>query len=93
MLDPGFTAYDKRVLYSTYDVTGSLVSGANVLGVTLGRGFYAMDTKAGKILWWDHAPWLGKQPLLIAKLEVTYTDQTRTTVVSDSSWLLNKGTK
>ena len=91
VLDPGFTAYDKRVLYSTYDVTGSLVSGTNVLGVTLGRGFYAIETKAGKILWWDHASWLSKQPLLIAKLEVTYTDQTHTTVVSDSSWLTHSG--
>ncbi len=91
VLDPGVTAYDKRVLYSTYDVTGSLVSGTNVLGVTLGRGFYAIETKAGKILWWAVAPWLAKQPLLIAKLEITYTDQTRTTVVSDLDWLTRSG--
>ena len=91
VLDPGFTAYDKRVLYSTYDVTGSLVSGTNVLGVTLGRGFYAINTASNKILWWNHAPWLAKQPLLLAKLDITYADQTHTTVVSDPDWLTRSG--
>jgi alpha-L-rhamnosidase len=91
VLEPGFTAYDKRVLYSTYDVTDSIASGTNVLGVTLGRGFYAIETKAGKILWWAVAPWLAKQPLLIAKLEVAYTDQTRITVVSNPDWQTRSG--
>jgi len=91
ILDPGFTAYDKRLLYSTYDVTGSTLPGTNVLGVTLGRGFYAIDAIPGKILWWDHAPWLAKQPRLIAKLDITYADQTHTTVVSNPDWRTHPG--
>ena len=91
VLDPGFTAYDKRVLYSTYDVTGSMHPGTNVLGVTLGRGFYALAAASGKILWWDHAPWLARQPRLIAKLDITYADQTHTTVVSGPDWLTHAG--
>jgi alpha-L-rhamnosidase len=91
VLDPGFAAYDKRVLYSTYDVTSGIFPGTNVLGVTLGRGFYAMDTAAGRILWWDHAPWLAKQPRLIAKLDITYADQTHTSVASGADWLTHPG--
>src|SRR5581483_5318738 len=40
VLDPAWTTYDKRVLYSTYDVTPLLKRGANVVGVMLGEGWY-----------------------------------------------------
>ncbi|MCX6928618.1 MAG: alpha-L-rhamnosidase N-terminal domain-containing protein, partial [Verrucomicrobia bacterium] len=36
VLDPGWTAYSNRVLYSTYDVTDQLKQGHNALGVMLG---------------------------------------------------------
>ena len=42
VLDPGFTDYSKRVLYSTYDVAGLLRQGDNVLGVIVGNGWYGM---------------------------------------------------
>ena len=40
VLDPGFTTYEKRVLYSTYDVTDNLKSGNNALGVIVGNGWF-----------------------------------------------------
>jgi alpha-L-rhamnosidase len=40
VLDPGWTTYDKRVLYSTYDVTPYLRAGDNAVGVMLGHGWY-----------------------------------------------------
>jgi alpha-L-rhamnosidase len=40
VLDPGWTTYDKRVLYVTYDVTSSVREGANAVAVTLGNGWY-----------------------------------------------------
>jgi len=40
VLDPGFTAYTKRVLYSTYDVGSLLQPGGNAMGVILGNGWY-----------------------------------------------------
>jgi len=40
VLDPAWTMYDKRVLYTTYDVTSFLKSGANAVGVMLGEGRY-----------------------------------------------------
>ncbi|HZT29805.1 MAG TPA: family 78 glycoside hydrolase catalytic domain [Bryobacteraceae bacterium] len=40
VLDPAWTTYEKRVLYSTYDVTDLLQPGANALGVMLGEGWF-----------------------------------------------------
>ena len=40
VLDPGWTDYSKRVLYSTYDVTAQLKPGRNAVGAMLGRGWY-----------------------------------------------------
>ncbi len=39
-LDPGWTTFDKRALYVTYDVTANLHRGANAVGVMLGEGWY-----------------------------------------------------
>jgi len=39
-LDPGWTRWDKRVLYVTYDVTANLHRGANAVGVMLGEGWF-----------------------------------------------------
>ena len=40
VLDPGFTEYEKRVLYTTYDSTSYLKMTSNTLGVVLGNGWY-----------------------------------------------------
>ena len=39
-LDPGWTNYRKRCLYTSYDVTEHLRPGANALGLLLGNGMY-----------------------------------------------------
>jgi len=39
VLDPGYTTYDQRVLYATYDVTNLLTQGQNAVGVMLGKGW------------------------------------------------------
>jgi len=40
VLDPAWTTYDKRILYTTYDVTRRLQRGRNAVGVLLGHGWY-----------------------------------------------------
>jgi alpha-L-rhamnosidase len=40
VLDPGWTTYEKRVLYTAYDVTDLLRPGANAVGLILGQGWY-----------------------------------------------------
>ncbi len=42
VLDPGWTDYGKRVLYSTYDVGSMIRQGENVVGVIVGNGWYGM---------------------------------------------------
>ena len=46
MLDPAFTRYDRRILYSSYDVTEQIQQGENALGVMLGNGWYNVQTRA-----------------------------------------------
>src|SRR5207253_2638217 len=40
VLTPEFTNYNKRIVYQAYDVTALLRSGANVVGATLGDGWF-----------------------------------------------------
>ena len=60
-LDPGFTSYDKTVLYTTDDVTGLIRQDAsaareNVLASQLGSGQYDNETTSGD--WgWSTAEW------------------------------------
>jgi alpha-L-rhamnosidase len=40
VLDPAWTDYDKRILYTAYDVTRLVAQGQNAIGVMLGNGWY-----------------------------------------------------
>jgi alpha-L-rhamnosidase len=44
VLDPGWTTYEKRVLYVTHDVTRMLRQGPNAVGVLLGNGWFKSRT-------------------------------------------------
>lgn len=83
VLDPGYTRYDKRVLYVTHDVAGQLRPGRNAVGVMLGNGWYNMHTKC---VWdFNQAPWRA-EPRMLAQLRVVYADGTVETIASDGSW-------
>jgi len=83
VLDPSPTRFDKRVLYSTYDLTKEIRHGANRLNVLLGHGWY--DVRSVAVWNFDNAPWRDF-PRMIAQLELAYEDGTQATVVSDDSW-------
>ncbi|NUR91935.1 MAG: family 78 glycoside hydrolase catalytic domain, partial [Nonomuraea sp.] len=83
VLQPGFTRYDKRVQFVTYDVTRMLRGGGNTLGARLGRGFYGMTQQN---VWnWHAAPWTA-EPRLLGQLVVTYADGTTRSVATDGQW-------
>ena len=83
VLDPAPTIFDRRVLYSTYDVAGALREGENSLKVLVGHGWYDVRSMA---TWnFNVAPWRDF-PRMIAQLEIVYADGSRATVVSDGSW-------
>ncbi|MDD5140166.1 MAG: family 78 glycoside hydrolase catalytic domain [Verrucomicrobiales bacterium] len=82
-MDPGFTRYDRRVLYATHDVTPQIHRGANTIGMMLGNGWYNYSVRTG----WDYekAAWRA-QPKMILQLELELADGTTQTIVSDETW-------
>ena len=82
-LDPPYTDYTKRVLYSTYLVEKMLKTGVNTIEVRLGRGWFDCPPSG---VWCVHeAKWIAR-PRLLAQLELKYDDGSSDLVVSDSSW-------
>jgi alpha-L-rhamnosidase len=86
LLDPGWTTYSKRVLYSTYDVGRHLKRGANAVGLVVGNGWYNPLPLPlfGRFRLREHLP-VGK-PRALLQLVVEYADGTRETIVTDESW-------
>jgi alpha-L-rhamnosidase len=78
---PGWTAYDFRYQYQTYDVTSSVRSGENCLGAMLGDGWFR-----GTMTWQPKRNSYGKKLGLLAQLVITYTDGTQEIVGSDDKW-------
>ncbi len=79
---PGWTDYQHRLQYQTYDVTSVLRAGYNELDVELADGWYA-----------GYVGFLGREiygaaPELLAQLEVTLEDGTTTVIASDDGWLV-----
>lgn len=83
LLSPGFTAYDKDVLYMQYDVASLLQEGRNAIGVNVGTGFYYHFSEDN----WGtcDATWRNF-PKMICELKITYEDDTTEKVVSGSEW-------
>lgn len=88
-LTPGWTAYNKRLQYQTYDVTSMLAKGANAFGLELGYGWYhsrmCFRDRADRYMYNIH------QVGAIAQLDITYTDGTKESVITDSSWRASTG--
>ena len=80
VLTPDFTDYRKRVLYQTYDVTGLLANGKNVISVLLGDGWY------GSPLTWVGMHFFPPPDRFLAQLELAYADGSRETVATDGGW-------
>ncbi|CAG5006275.1 Alpha-L-rhamnosidase [Dyadobacter sp. CECT 9275] len=80
-LSPGWTSYDKTILYNTYDISGQLREGNNTIGVILGNGFYNISQER----YVKGTGAFGK-PKMIAMLKISYTDGSQAYVVSDQSW-------
>lgn len=85
VLDPGWTDYNKTVLYSIFDVTKALQVGENVWGVLLGTGRFATPKKVAE----EHPMSLtiyGTQPCVLAQLNMTLADGTTLNIYTDTGW-------
>src|SRR5205807_10442652 len=78
---PGWTSYDKRLQYDTYDVTALLRQGANAIGATLGDGWYR-----GRLGFEGKRNTYGTRLGLLAQLIVHYADGRTEMVGTDARW-------
>ncbi len=85
-LTPGWTSYNKRLQYQTYDVTKLLTNANNAIGITLGSGWYR-----GIIGFDNNINVYGKDIALLFQLDISYSDGSKETVVSDNSWKSSTG--
>jgi alpha-L-rhamnosidase len=83
---PGWTDYNTRVYYNTFDVTALLQRGFNTLGGILADGWYS-----GHIGWMRVRDHYGENPRFAAQLHIEYADGTSRTVVTDRTWTAATG--
>jgi alpha-L-rhamnosidase len=80
-LTPGWTSYNKRLQYQAYDVTNLMVTGENVIGMNVGSGWYRTP-----LAWNDNKNLYGKKLGLILQVNITYSDGSQESIISDNSW-------
>lgn len=85
LFTPGWTSYNKRIQYQTYDVT-ALLQSKNSMGAVLGDGWYR-----GNIGWQNQRNYYGDKLALIAQLHVEYSDGTSENIGTSDSWKASTG--
>jgi alpha-L-rhamnosidase len=80
VLAPGWTPYDRRLRYQTYDVTELLHEGMNEFTATLADGWYR-----GRLGWEGGRAFYGERLALLAQLEVVMADGTVLTVATEAA--------
>ncbi|WP_433087572.1 family 78 glycoside hydrolase catalytic domain [Dactylosporangium sp. CA-052675] len=87
-LAPGWTEYHRRLQYQTYDVTGQLRVGANVLAAIVADGWWSgyvgFDPRRA-------AQHYGDRPAFLAQLVVDFADGSRRVVATDAAWMDGPG--
>ena len=82
-LDPAWTTYPVRVLYSTYDITSNLRAGKNAFGAMIGGGWALLGAESVP------APY--KQPALMVQINIELADGKEVQVASDNTWKAARG--
>lgn len=78
LLTPGYTDYNYRVQYQSYDVIDRILPGENVIGAVVGDGWYRGCIDIG-----SNRNSYGTKTALSFVLELTFTDGTKEIVCSD----------
>ncbi len=86
LFTPGWTSYNKRLQYQTFDVTPWLKTGENAVGALVGNGWYR-----GNLAREGRRNIYGDRLALLAQIQVTYKDGRSETIGSDSSWKASTG--
>jgi len=80
VLSPGWSSYEWRLRYRSYDVT-SLLQPSSVLGVALGNGWFR-----GRLGWSGGSAYYGNELAALAQLEIEFADRYVQTIVTDNIW-------
>jgi alpha-L-rhamnosidase len=80
VLSPGWSSYEWRLRYRSYDVT-PLLQPSSVLGIALGNGWFR-----GRLGWSGSRAIYGKELAALAQLEIEFSDGYVQTIVTDESW-------
>ncbi len=78
VLDPAWTTYPKRVLYSTYDLAPALKEGKNVIAVMVGGGWATQEVDGSQVYY--------KEPALLAQMNADLEGGGHVSVCTDASW-------
>lgn len=86
---PGWTDYNKRVYYNTYDVTEMVGKGRNAMGAILADGWYS--GYIGYVMKGKRREHYGSRPRVMAQLDIIYDDGSSATIRTDGSWKATTG--
>lgn len=88
LLSPGWTVYNKSILYDTYDITSFLTTGANAIGLIVSNGMYNIMPDSIR-----YVKFLNSYGYLkaMAQISLEYSNGDRRTVSSDTSWQVAPG--
>lgn len=79
-LSPGWTNYQKRILYNSFDITELLKTGGNAIGVLVGNGFYNVNRERYRKLVVAYG-----YPKLIFNINIEYKDGHVENIFSDEN--------
>jgi alpha-L-rhamnosidase len=85
LFTPGWTSFNKRIQYQTYDIT-KLIKSENAIGAIVGDGWYRGNI-GGKV----QRNYYGDKLGLLVQIEITYSDGTLQQVVTNESWQTGNG--
>jgi alpha-L-rhamnosidase len=83
---PGWTSYDTRLQYQTYDISPDLLQNQNAIGIVLGDGWFR-----GNLGWIDGRNNWGEKLAALAEIRVEYADGTSAVISTDESWKASTG--
>ncbi|SCN63957.1 related to alfa-L-rhamnosidase [Fusarium fujikuroi] len=86
-LAPGWTVYEHRLRYQTFDVTELISDGYNCIGARVAEGWFKgrLGFEGGK------RNIHGTRTALLARLEITSKDGTISTISTDETWTTTQG--
>ncbi|MDG1729325.1 MAG: family 78 glycoside hydrolase catalytic domain [Algibacter sp.] len=89
---PGWTDYDERLYYQTYDITNQLIEGENAIGAIIADGWYAGYIGYALLVRIDKVrEFYGVNPSFMCQIVIDYEDGTKEIIPTDLSWKVNTG--